>query len=227
MSRRRSGCLIRKRATVGNVKQVELAGEHAVADMRTMLERLIRAEAPDVRVVAGDDRMSVFSSTLYPTGLTDTTPLILVHRGFPARTAETFDVVVEARALLDRLPRLTEPPYSLPMPPVELTAVWAGMLPPRSGWDRAGVVDVRSLERVAREGVERIQAMLPQDPGQAMVHRARRDVWALPMLPGVPAGAAFALEMMGFLRGEERVRIHRSRSWVRLASTLGDVFVRS
>lgn len=220
-------CIRCQRYRIG-VNIIELASAHVASDLQVYLERLVRAEAVEVRVVAREDGVSVFASTLYPAGLTDQTPLVIVHRGFSTspRTEASFDVVVETRALLDRLPRLVDPPFELAMPPTELTAVWAGVLPPRSGWDGAGAVDSESLAKVARDGVDRVQSMLPESPGQILVDRARRDVWGLEMLPGVPAGAAFALEALGFLHDQQQVRLHRSRSWVRLSSILGDVFVR-
>lgn len=211
------------------MRSIDLLSADVVADLRTMLERIERAATGEVRAVATDNGLSLFACTIHPTGLTDEAPLVLVHRGF-ARAADhgdDFDVVVESRALLDRIPRLTEHPFTLQMPTTELTAVWAGVLPPRSGWDAAGAIDVASLRRVAREGADRVSTLLPEHPGQALVERVRREVWSLEMLPGIPAAAAFALDTLGFMHGEELVRVHRSRSWTRLSTPLGDVLVRS
>lgn len=200
-----------------------------IDDLRHMLERLARIGAAEVRIVAraSAQTTAVFGSTHAPTSLTDDTPLVLVHRGF-AMLADgpDIDAVVEIRALLDRMPRLQQPPFQLPLPPGDRTALWAGMLPPQSEWQASGVIDSASLATVAREGAERVQSLLPESPGKALVDRARREVWSLEMLPGIPAAAAFALDGMGFLQGQASVRVARRGQWIRLASTHGDVIVR-
>src|SRR5690606_41731261 len=70
-----------------------------------------------------------------------------------------------------------------------------------------------SLRAVASEGIARVAAALPEQPGDPVVHRVRSEVWGAPVADGVPAGAAFAAEAMGFLgdRSEEHTSELQSR----------------
>lgn len=106
-------------------------------------------------------------------------------------------------------------------------AAWAGVLPPVSGWRAAGVVDASSLASVAAEGIGRVAALLPDDPGEAVVQRVRAAVWGAEVAPGLPAAAAFAAEAMGLLRDEDPVLVSRSLTWTRLTTARGHVLVRS
>lgn len=208
--------------------RIILEDQQVVQDLTQFLRRLVRAEGHEVRIVARGTRLSVFGSTQHPKGLTDPLALVLVHRGFALSepVEGIIDRIVEARAVLDRLARQDDTGNELMIPPVDLTAVWAGMLPPRSGWAHGGVVDPFSMQVVANDGVHRVAQMLPDSPGQALVDRARQEVWSLEIAPGIPAAAAFALDVMGFLRDESEVILRSTGAWINLGTTKGDVFVR-
>lgn len=196
-------------------------------DLRIYLERLQRAALPEVRCVARGEVLAVFGCTQAPESLLDSLPVVLVLRSFRLAepVADSLDRTVLARALLDRLARAEDAPR-LALPDVETTAAWAGILPPTGGWRAVGTVSAESLAEVARGGIDRVASMLPEQPGEAVVRRVRTQVWGVEVAPGVPAAAAFALESMGFLRGEEQVRLANSRSWTRLTSSRGEVIVR-
>lgn len=211
------------------MQQLILEDDHTVRDLTQLMQRLVRVESAEVRLRGEGSRLSVFASTQSPGGLGDTKALVLVHRGvrLSEPLSEPLDVVVETRAVLDRLARLTAPPLILPVPPVNLTAVWAGMLPPRAGWEPYGVLDAKSLRDVAIAGAVRVAEALPENPGQPLVDQARGAVWSLEIAPGVPAAAAFAIDALGFLRGQDHIVMARSRNWLRLVSEHGEVFVRA
>lgn len=198
-------------------------------DLRRYLQRLERAGSPEVRLLSRGGVLAVYGCTQAPRGLTDGIPVVLVMRGWSLAEApaEPVDVTVLARSLLDRLARLGEGDHSLDLPDVTAMAAWTGVLPPLSGWQPAGELEAESVARVAREGSERVAAALPDNPGDAVVHKVRSSVWGLEMAPGIPAAAAFAAETMGFLNGAETLRVSRSVTWVRLSSGHGHVIVRS
>jgi len=60
------------------------------------------------------------------------------------------------------------------------------------------------------------------------VRALRAAIWGEPDedLDGLPRGAAFAADAMGFISGEEEVRVMRSGRWTRLAFRRGHVLVR-
>lgn len=239
---------------------LELADHATRDDLRTYLERLARVGRPEARLVARGAVLGVFGCTQAPEGLMDPVPVVLVLRSFALAAASVddvaearddaapVDVVVPVRALLDRIARMGVLGRSLDVPDAEVTAAWAGVLPPVGGWRPVGALDADSLAAVAAEGMARIAEALPDSPGDAVVRRVRQSVWGAEIAPGLPAAAAFAAEAMGFLgagrgtapreRGDELaaagedpgsrppVRMSATLTWRRLATEHGDVLVR-
>ncbi len=208
--------------------QLRLLDHPTRDDLRVFLERLQRVGQPEVRLVAHGDRLAVFGCTQAPQGITDAVPVVLAVRGFSlaAEPEEQVDVTVQGRALLDRLARMGLLGLELELPENQVSVAWAGVLPPSSGWEHAGVFDAESLTDVAEQGIARVAEALPADPGEAVVRKVRAQVWGSDMAPGVPAAAAFAAETLGFLRGESVVRASSTLTWLRLSSGRGEVVVR-
>ncbi|MHA3684580.1 hypothetical protein ACXR2T_10335 [Leucobacter sp. HY1910] len=203
--------------------------DHATRDdLRIFLERLQRAGKPEVRMVTRGGVLAVYGCTQAPMGITDSVPVVLVMRAFAlAHTPETpIDVTVQGRALLDRIARLGIIGLALELPDVPAMAAWTGVLPPAAGWEPAGAIDASSLSAVAEAGIARVAEALPQDPGEAVVHKVRASVWGAEVAPGVPAAAAFAAEALGFL-GEEPARVTRTLTWTRVSTGRGHVVIRS
>lgn len=203
--------------------------DHATRDdLRIFLERLQKSGKPEVRLVTRGATLAVYGCTQAPVTITDSVPVVLVMRAFELATepAENIDVTVQGRALLDRLARLGIIGLALELPDVTAMAAWSGVLPPVAGWEPAGLVDAVSLAAVAEAGITRVAETLPQDPGDAVVHRVRSAVWGAEIAPGIPAAAAFAAEALGFL-SEEPARVTRTLTWTRLTTPRGHVVVRS
>lgn len=206
--------------------------DHATRDdLRIFLERLLRAGQPEVRMVSRGSVLAVFGCTQFAVSLTENVPVVLVHRGFALNElkdelAEPIDATVMARAVLDRLARMGPIGLTLDLPDTVVSAAWAGVLPPVSGWQAAGLVDGDSLEQVAREGVERVAAALPEQPGDAVVRQVRARVWGAEIVAGLPAAAAFAADAMGFLSDQTVMHMSKSATWTRIANDRGQVAVR-
>lgn len=144
-----------------------------------------------------------------------------------AVSEDGLDVTVSGRALLDRIARMASDELLLDVPDTVVTASWAGVLPPVTGWEAAGVVDATSLATVAAEGIERVASVLPDNPGDALVRKVRAEVWGNEIAPGLPASVAFAAETMGFLRGESHARLAKTLTWTMVSTSRGQVLVRS
>ncbi|MFV0433251.1 MAG: hypothetical protein ACK5LO_04640 [Leucobacter sp.] len=203
-------------------------------DLRIFLERLQRAGHGEVRVTTRGNTLAVFGCTQAPMGITDEVPVVLVMRAFALSDPpeEPVDETVPGRALIDRIARLetarlVSTRLGLEVPDATSMAAWAGVLPPVTGWTPVGAIDPSSLTAVAAEGIGRVAELLPQDPGEAVVRRVRKEVWGEEISPGLPAAAAFAAEAMGFLRGDDPVRMAKSLTWTRLTTLRGHVLVRS
>ncbi|MGK0720958.1 hypothetical protein [Leucobacter sp. W1478] len=137
------------------------------------------------------------------------------------------DVTVSGRALLDRIARMGLVGLRLELPDMTVSAAWAGILPPTSGWQPVGAIDAPSLVTVAQEGIARVSGSLPADAGDPVVRQVRRAVWGAEIAPGVPAAAAFAAEVLGFLSGEPVATVASTLTWTRLSTSRGHVLVRN
>lgn len=204
-----------------------LADAQAVADLQTYLGRAGRVENGSVRMVAGGGALAVYTAVLYPHGLLDQTPTVLGLRVFQTDPEASFDSVVPTRSLLDRLARAEH--TGIRMPLEVSTVTWAGISPPRGGWQQVGQTDVGLLKSVAAEGIDEVARTVPESTGEQLVWRVRGSVWGAPIesLFDVPAGVAFAAESLGFLGAhDEVVPIYEVGTWTRVSMRRGHVLVK-
>lgn len=230
----------------------------ALADWRTLLQRAVHADAEAaMRLSVQGDVLVLTVAPLHPAGLGDTMPLVLGMRTLRLQNPalDGIDVVVEARALLDRFARLEEPrPLDLleqgsglvdgpvpgiDVPPAEVRVPWAGIAPPRGPWEPVGTVSASSLRAAADTGIEEIATGAPEGSGGHAVDALRRRVWARtalevagpqdgPSPESVPvvAGAAFGAHVLGFLPQSGQATLLRSGPWTRLTLPGGHILVR-
>ncbi|NQX36624.1 hypothetical protein [Herbiconiux sp. VKM Ac-2851] len=220
------------------VQSFTLIDAASLGDLKVYLGRAARVEPGSARLLGSLGVLAVYTPTLTPKGLLDRAPTVLGLRTFALNSPEPFDTVVPIRSLLDRLAQLSvmsnaaEGPLEVPLPPGEQGVAWAGISPPRGGWEAAGAVPGELLEAATREGVAEVAAAVPDNTGEQLVHKVRSEVWGrdldvLPELePRIPAGAAFSAVSLGFVRPDDAVSVYRSGSWLRLTTRRGHVLVR-
>jgi hypothetical protein len=158
-------------------------------------------------------------------------PTVLGLRVLALAAPAALDATVPLAALLDRFARLRSDGDStlLSVPPVGAAATWAGVTPPRAGWDTIGLLDPPALRERAAEGVREITAGVPEGAGAAAVARLRAQVWGRPLAPDltdVPAGLAFAADALAFLDDAEPVALFRAGPWLRATTRRGHVLAR-
>jgi len=208
----------------------------AVADLQTYLSRASRVEEGSVRLIAGSGVLAVYTAILYPRGLMDSTPTVLGLRTFAIDGDAEFDAVVPIRSLLDRAARAREGaeaqaadgPVEIRLPLEVSTVTWAGISPPRGGWQKVGETSSASLQSIAQAGIAEVAEAVPTGTGEQLVTRVRAEVWGRPIegLEYVPTGAGFAAESLGFLGDDEPVTIHETGTWTRLTTRRGHTLVR-
>lgn len=215
-----------------------LVDRYAVGDLQTYLSRAGRVEDGSVRLIAANGVLAAYTAIFYPRGILDESPTVLGLRTFAVVDAPTFDVVVPARSLLERLARaeslITAPPgadsgpVTLSLPHQVSTVTWAGISPPKGGWHAQEPTDAAALESVARAGIDEVAAAVPSGVGEQIVQRVRTEVWGRPIegLEHIPAGAAFAAFSLGFLSANEAVQVFETGPWTRLSTSRGHVLVR-
>ncbi|GAA1736498.1 hypothetical protein [Microcella frigidaquae] len=207
----------------------------AAHDLSVLLGRAQRLdEAGAVRLIADSGVLAVYVAVVTPKGLLDRGPTVLGLRTL-ALAEGAFDEVVPIRSLLARVDAaLAAAPDSEPTAPVPVglpagvsTIVWAGITPPRGGWQRLAPLEPAPFAAAARVGIEEIATAIPTGTGEQIVHRVRSEVWGrpLPEAEHLPAGAAFAFETLGFL-GEDPVQQFAAGSWIRLSTARGHVLVK-
>ncbi|MCU1442595.1 MAG: hypothetical protein JWQ59_745 [Cryobacterium sp.] len=213
-----------------------LTDSHSLGDLQVYLSRASRVEDGSVRLMASGGVLAVYTGVLYPHGLLDSSPTVLGLRAIALAEPVDLDVVVPLRSLLDRIARLQSAPEApggqpvqVPVPVDVSTAAWAGISPPRGGWQPHGETDAATLELAARTGIDEVAAAVPSGTGEQLVQRVRSEVWTRPVngLDFVPTGAAFAAFSLGFLSDDEPVRLFQAAPWSRLSTSRGHVLVRT
>jgi len=217
------------------VQSFSLIDAASLGDLKVYLGRAARVDNGSVRLIGGLGVLAAYTAALTPKGLLDSTPTVLGLRTFALSGADAFDVVVPIRALLDRLAQLSvlsnsvEGAIEVPLPPAESGVAWAGISPPRGGWQAAGTLDAFALEIAAREGIAEVAEAVGTETGEQLVHRVRSEVWGRSLrdvTPPVPAGVAFCAVSLGFLKRDDAVSLYETGQWIRVSTRRGHVLAR-
>lgn len=204
----------------------------ALTDLTTYLGRADRIDRASVRLIAGGGVLAVYTAVLHPGGLLDETPTVLGLRTVRVRIDQQFDVVVPIASLVARLEAARpekDGSVLVGIPAEVATVTWAGVVPPRSGWQAVDATVSGQLSTIAQSGIVEVAEALPADAGEAIVRRVRAEVWGRPIpdVQHVPAGAAFAAHTLGFLGDSaESIPVFETGPWTRLSSSRGHVLVK-
>lgn len=213
-------------------RTLTLPDETARADLTTYLGRADRIDRASVRLIAGGGVLAVYTAVLHPGGLLDETPTVLGLRTVRIAAGQDLDSVVPIASFVARLeaaPRSPDGSIPVGVPAEVATVTWAGVAPPRSGWQAVDRVAAGPLDEVARAGIVEVAQAIPTDAGEAIVRRVRAEVWGrpIPRIEHVPAGAAFAAQSLGFLGDPaEEIPVYESGPWTRLSAERGHVLVK-
>lgn len=177
-----------------------------------------------IRLQARAGVLAVTTAVLAPDSA-GAAPTVLALRAMRVDPELECDLVVTAASLAPS----ESSEDAVTLPETAVTAPWAGLSPPRRGWRESGRVPARALQAAAAAGAEQVAAMLPADPGEAVVATARAAVWGEPdpTLGDLPRGVAFAAHQLGFAPdADEEAVIRENAGWMRVTLRRGDVLVR-
>ncbi|QIG40521.1 hypothetical protein G5T42_14445 [Microbacterium sp. 4R-513] len=196
----------------------------AAADALTFAGRTARLGDSGVRLQAANGTLAMTSAPLAPRGLFDTTPTILALRALPVDPELVCDLVVDPTLLV----LADDDRSAVVLPDVAQSPAWAGIAPPRGGWEPAGGIEASVLAARAQYGIAAVAEAMPADPGEDVVRTVRASVWGAPdeALGGLPLGTAFAAFTLGFIVGEEEAAVRRTSAWTRVSLRRGHVLVR-
>lgn len=193
------------------------------SDVLVFAQRAARLGDGAVRVKAHDGTLVLTAAPLAPRTLIEPTPTILGMRVARVDPELVCDLVVEASGLA-----ASPDPCALTLPESAVTATWAGVSPPRAGWETVGEVPASALASHAQWGIAAVAEQVPTDAGDDAVHAVRAAVWGAPddALSSLPRGVAFAAFALGFIGGEETAVVRRQGPWLRLSLARGHVLTR-
>ena len=196
------------------------ADDRTRSDLLTFLQRAATFGDQGVRFSAQGDIAIVAVPITASAGILDSGATILGIRVLRLAHPARFDAVTPIAASVDAL----QAGADLEIPAAGTLPAWASVTPPRSGWEGIGDIGAEVVRAAAETTQKEVARLLPDSPGEALIRRVRREVWADPVhaMPDLTRGSAVALDGLGFLAGDA-VRLTRTGPWVRASTRLGDV----
>lgn len=174
-----------------------------------------------IRLQGSNGVLALTASALAPEGLFDQMPTILAMRIVHADPELECDIVVDELAQDEDARMLT-------LPETGRSPAWAGVAPPRGGWEPAGALEASMIAQRAQWGISAVARGAAPGAGEEAVRSLRAAIWGQPDadLGGLARGVAFAAHAFGFVSGEESVPVSTSGRWTRLAFRRGHVLSR-
>lgn len=187
------------------------------ADLGAFLARLIRFDkAAAVRLQTAGPGLAVFARL--PLG--ESGPLTIRT----ARLAEEtpLDLTVSAGQLLDALDAVAEAGEGgLELPGPITGPAWAGLLPPRTGWEHLADLPTEPLRAAVRAAVTEFRRE------GADADALAEAIWSRQVHPsGLTLRAVHAAQLTGLLQQPDEVALHRHSAWLRLSGARGYVITR-
>lgn len=207
------------------------ADRASMLDLQAYLTRAKRLD-PDgmVRIRAFGQVLACYVAPIFAGSLMEKGPTVLGLRTSELAVDAEVDTIVPITAVLDRLAALAandenwKGKYHVVVPD-SVRAPWAGVSPPRSGWELVGEVQESVLTEIAQAGIAEVADSLPESVGGPIAARIRGEIWGRSMQfdSKVPTGAAFVAAGLGFLTENEVVPIYETQGWIRLSPMNGHI----
>lgn len=212
--------------------ELKLQDRHSVEDLQAYLLRAKRLDQDGmVRFRAFGSVLAAYVAPIFAGSLMDNGPTVLGLRTMDLADASEFDAVVPIGNVLDRLAKLLadNPRKWVLELPDSLKTPWAGISPPRAGWEPLTEIPEPELTQIAKEGIAEVADTLPEAVGGPIAARIRGEIWGRQMKFGsrIPTGAAFVAAGLGFLTENEMVQVYQAQGWVRLSSEHGHVLAKA
>lgn len=201
--------------------------EQGYADFGTFVGRARSADPEGaMRLQAAGRALAAYVGVLPGHGLIAAGTVVGL-RVMPLATPTELDETVSLASLADRLAR-PQMPATVSVPPTTVRVGWAALTPPRTGWEPVGALPGETLVAVAQDGIAEIATATSEQAGGHAVAALRRRVWGrlTATAPPVPAGAAFAAYVLGFLDPAGVCTVLAHGRWTRLSTGRGHVLTR-
>ncbi|MFJ2603718.1 hypothetical protein ACIQOU_33050 [Streptomyces sp. NPDC091279] len=207
---------------------LHLADEGEAADLAAFLSRLIHYDR------GAAVRLQAFGTALAVFGRPPSFEVLAVRAVRLAKPYENgldvaLDVTVSAGELLESV---DESALTVGVPAAVTGPPWAGVLPPRGGWQSEnGLPAPDALYALVRAGVaefrSRTQELTPEGRTRAELDRIGREIWSRTVgRTRLPVRAVHAAQSLGFLRPGVPVTLVVAGAWQRLRTPYGSIAVR-
>ncbi|GHD51713.1 hypothetical protein [Streptomyces galbus] len=207
---------------------LHLADETEAADLAAFLSRLLHYDrSAAVRLQAAGTALAVFGRP--PSFEVLAIRAVRLAKPYEDGLDLTLDVTVSAGELLEAV---DEAAATAGVPGAVTGPPWAGLLPPRSGWQpEGGLPDADALRSLVSAAVaefrSRTEELAAERRTRAELDAIGRDIWSRTVAEtGLPVRAVHAAQSLGFLRPGGAVALLSAGAWLRLRTPYGSVAVR-
>ncbi|AZP17777.1 hypothetical protein ACIGMX_21495 [Streptomyces aquilus] len=207
---------------------LHLADEGEAADLAAFLSRLLHYDrGAAVRLQAAGTALAVFGRP--PSFEVLAIRAVRLAKPYEDGLDVTLDVTVSAGELLESV---DEHAATAGVPTAVTGPPWAGVLPPRGGWQVvAGLPAPDALRGMVGAGVaefrSRTQELAPESRTRAELDRVGREIWSRTVgETELPVRAVHAAQSLGFLRGGGELALLSCGAWLRLRTPYGSIAVR-
>ncbi|CAM5379433.1 MULTISPECIES: hypothetical protein [Streptomyces] len=210
---------------------LHLADETEAADLAAFLSRLLHFDrGAAVRLQAAGTALAVFGRP--PSFEVLAVRAVRLAKPYEDGLDVTLDVTVSAGEFLESV---DERAATAAVPGAVTGPPWAGVLPPRAGWQpEPGLPAPDALHATVAASVaefrSRTEELGPQNRTRAELDRIGQDIWSRRIAgTRLPVRAVHAARSLGFLRpGSEPgdIGLFSSGAWLRLRTPYGSVAVR-
>jgi hypothetical protein len=210
---------------------LHLADEGEAADFAAFLSRLLHYDrSAAVRLQAAGTALAVFGRP--PSFEVLAIRAVRLAKPYENGLDVTLDVTVSAGELLESL---DESAGTAVVPAAVTGPPWAGVLPPRGGWQpESGLPEPDALRAMVAAGVgefrSRTEELAAERRTRSEFDRIGREIWSRTVgETGLPVRAVHAAQSLGFLRAAESagdLALFSSGAWLRLRTPYGSIAVR-
>ncbi|MFE1315451.1 hypothetical protein [Streptomyces sp. NPDC058755] len=210
---------------------LHLADESEAADLAAFLSRLLHYDrGAAVRLQASGTALAVFGRP--PSFEVLAVRAVRLAKPYENGLDVTLDVTVSAGELLESV---DERAATAAVPAAVTGPPWAGVLPPRGGWQpEPGLPTPDALRKAVSAAVaefrSRTEELAPERRTRTELDRIGRDIWSRAIgETRLPVRAVHAAQSLGFLRpgtGAAETGLFSSGAWLRLRTPYGSVAVR-
>ncbi|WP_405736974.1 hypothetical protein OG885_29215 [Streptomyces sp. NBC_00028] len=207
---------------------LHLADEGEAADLAAFLSRLLHYDrGAAVRLQAAGTALAVFGRP--PSFEVLAIRAVRLAKPYENGLDVTLDVTVSAGELLESV---VEDAATAGVPAAVTGPPWAGVLPPRGGWQPvAGLPAPDALRAMVGAGVAEFRSrtgeLAPESRTRAELDRIGREIWSRTVgETQLPVRAVHAAQSLGFLRPGGELALFSSGAWLRLRTPYGSIAVR-